>query len=1359
MSNQNPKTIWNRVGILVLLALFLWPAQRALTQTQGRQVLKGHVPQALAGSSPTGELTGQETIPVLIGLAPKNSTALAQFLKDAYDPQSPKHGRFLKKGQFAKRFGPTAADYQKVEDFAKSNGLTIVHTHASRTALLVSGNSAQIQKAFHVRLHFYKRKDGSRFFAPDGEPSLDLDVPILHLTGLDNYTLPRRVPRKPASPIARNHKALKTGTLSVLGSGPEGAFLGDDLRNAYAPNVSLSGAGQTLGLFELEGYDAADIAQYQALAGHPGNPVTAVLIDGATGIPQSGGPPPYNNDVEISMDIELALAMAPGLAQVRVYEGNPGGLVLNGFNVYPDDVMASMADEETAQEISCSYSFFSDTTTALILQQLAAQGQAFFVSSGDDGAYPVVGGLIQDEIFVASVGGTTMAMNGNGASYASESAWSGSGGGTSADMPLPFFQTGLATAANGGSSTLRNFPDVAAAAENICVVATSFTPGGNPVPGQVFDSGGTSASSPIWAGFLALVNEQRSHNGLAPVGFPDNALYAAAGGPDYAGDFHDITTGNNNNGGGPYYNAVTGYDLVTGWGSPAGQTLINDLCPNCTPAATSTATAVPTAGGPQPTPTSGPCLKLEKVVDGLGEGFLPTGLALDSSGNLYGVNESNNYLVFRLTSGGSPLSGTYGSSGTGPGQFQYPWSVAVDASGNVFVVDLNLHQVDKFTSSGDFTAAFGGGTMSYPGDIACDSSGNVFVADSVNQTVFKFNNSGALLGQISTPGTGPGQLNQPAGVGLDSSDNLYVMDIGNSRIEVFNSAGSYVTQWGSNGSGPGQFGTPAFGAINPVCLGGPGLVYAMDSGNSRVQIFTTTGTYLGQIAGYGFTEPFGLAANGSRLYVSDSRNSNLYIFDIGNCPSGPQTPPPTPTGSVTPTPVPTGANTPTVTSTPTLPCVPTGATWSPGTTSAAFLGRSDFGSAVYNSRMWIFGGETLNPPGPIYDTTSDDVWSSADGINWAEATADAGVGARIDSNLVVFDPQDGLGPRLYLIGGFNPFSTPNPNTVYNDVYTSFNGSTWTRITSNANFPARVSPACVAFNGRLWIIGGGGYNDVWSSADGIRWVQNVQHVSGMSTNVSDATVMNGQIWAVSQSNQGAVPCTLYYSQDGYSWQAQVTALQQDNFGLTAYAGELWLVGGTSGLSRFNEVWSSSDPYSWTPVTPSANFSPRGLHNGLLVFQDQMWVLGGALAPQETGGPTWFANDTWSTVCPGTGKGMRRPGAYRGGIYGEIISLQVKGKGEARNTEITVEIPKYATLVSAYPKPASANGSRLVFRRSALEPGTTQISLTLRTSRSAPLGASLVPKVVVTPLNKGTRLQVSPQEFQVLPAGRIIRPIVK
>jgi subtilase family serine protease len=164
-----------------------------------------------------------------------------------------------------------------------------------------------------------------------------------------------------------------------------------------------------------------------------------------------------------------------------------------------------------------------------------------------------------------------LVTSGPGGVWVSETAWTDGGGGyyTPDAIPIPSWQqlTGVITAANQGSTTYRNSPDVSAESNfdyYVCADQTTCTAN---------YYGGTSFATPLWAGYMALVNQQAVESIGSPLGFINPTIYSigVAGGANYAADFHDITSGSNG------YPAVTGYDLATGWGSPNGSGLISAL--------------------------------------------------------------------------------------------------------------------------------------------------------------------------------------------------------------------------------------------------------------------------------------------------------------------------------------------------------------------------------------------------------------------------------------------------------------------------------------------------------------------------------------------------------------------------------------------------------------------------------------------------------------------------------------------------------------------------------------------------------------------------------------------------------------
>ncbi len=266
---------------------------------------------------------------------------------------------------------------------------------------------------------------------------------------------------------------------------------------------------------------------------------------------------------------------------------------------------------------------------------------------------------------------------------------------------------------------------------------------------------------------------------------------------------------------------------------------------------------------------------------GDGQFYDSEGIATDSAGNVY-VTDTALERVQKFTSDGTYVT-QWGILGSGNGQFDYPYGIAVDSSGNVYVADWENNRIEKFTSAGGYVTQWGSygsgnGQFDNPGGIAVDNAGNVYVSDTFNYRIQKFTSAGIYVTQWGSFGSGAGEFGLPSGIATDSAGNIYVADTGTDRIQKFTSAGFYVAQWGSYGSGNGQFYRP-YG----IATDSAGNVYVADTYNNRVQKFTSAGAYVGKRGSEGvvngqFDRPYGIATDSAGdVYVDDTANYRIQV--------------------------------------------------------------------------------------------------------------------------------------------------------------------------------------------------------------------------------------------------------------------------------------------------------------------------------------------------------------------------------------------------------------------------------------------------------------------------------------------------
>jgi subtilase family serine protease len=749
-----------RLSVFVLTIAAIVSGATIASQAQPQSLLTRHVRQeTLNGRTPLmGRLSANQTMHLQIVLQQRNQAGLQQFLREQQDPTSANYHKVLTVEQFTEQYGPSRADYETVKAFVRQNGLEIVSGSRNRMLLQVRGSVENVEKALHVNMSVYQHDAENRtFFAPDREPTPDLSVQLWHIGGLDNYATP-----KPAYHKLSPSEAEAVRSNATTGSGPSASFLGSDMRAAYYVNgngaATLTGTGQSVGLFEFIGTDLVDLNTYYTNVGQTNSvPITLTSVDTQNTLCAE----PTCDDTEQTLDMTQALGMAPGMSGLTMWIGTGG---LSGQTLDDPGILNGMVTANPLQaQLSCSWGWkpTDNTTDDPFFIEMAAQGQNFLVASGDDGKWTTnTFPFPTEDVYVTSVGGTDLDTESAAGPWASETGWSDGGGGISPDkFAIPSWQVAAAAGCAKCSQTDRNGPDVSANANftfYVCADQTKCTAN---------TYGGTSFATPMWAGYLALTNEQYLLNGNSgTLGFINPSLYAIYAGPNYDTDFHDILTGGNT------FGATVGYDLATGLGSPNGDALLLALAGSAVSGFSLSASpnAVSVAQGASGTST---------ITSSVTGGF-DSSITLSASGQPTGV-----------TVGFSPTSIT--GAGTSTATFTvaattvagtYPITVTGTSGSTTETTTVTL----TVTSTGSFTIATAPKAIS----IAPGSHGTVGV---------KTTASGGFDGVITLSASG-----QPAGVTIAfSPKTIKGSGTGTMAIKLAATAkaGTYtITVTGTSGS-------------------------------------------------------------------------------------------------------------------------------------------------------------------------------------------------------------------------------------------------------------------------------------------------------------------------------------------------------------------------------------------------------------------------------------------------------------------------------------------------------------------------------------------------------------------------------
>lgn len=543
---------------------------------------------------------GNQQISVLLALPSSDPAGLAGFVHHVSAPGDPLYRQYLTPEQFAQKFGGNADDYAYLKTWATASGLQVAQEAVSRVNLVVRGSVARLENLFKTQLNTYQAPDGQTFYSASMPPTVPAEI-ASKVSGVIGLTS-----GKPLAPMVKVAKTLgenplvrsdKIRTDTAGGTGPGGTYNAKDLRTAYTiPTFGNLSKSTVVAIFEQGGYKVSDTDVYFQKNNLPRVKQTPVAVD------ESPIKVEYAIELEACLDIDTVVGINPDVAEVRVYIDDYNN---DPFNVAMPAAITAVANDNKASILSISYAqdegwqgnnAMNAENTAL--QQCAAEGITVLAASGDDGAFGASGVLYYvpynvcdpaSQPYVTGVGGTTL-FTGADEAFIEEQVWNdllgagggATGGGISSYWSIPTYQTPsefpLYTTLNGGSSTMRNVPDVAAVGDPLTGVGIYVKDEGGWV--QV---GGTSLSCPLWAGYLSTINAAFSYAGIGNLGFINPVLYDLGAELQVTGAdwFNDVYEGSNGydvpNSTLPGYANAQGYSNTTGAGSMWGNGLASQL--------------------------------------------------------------------------------------------------------------------------------------------------------------------------------------------------------------------------------------------------------------------------------------------------------------------------------------------------------------------------------------------------------------------------------------------------------------------------------------------------------------------------------------------------------------------------------------------------------------------------------------------------------------------------------------------------------------------------------------------------------------------------------------------------------------
>ena len=512
-----------------------------------RSVIAGSERQPLNNAQPVGAVRADQHIEATVRLRPAHSYS-AQDAAVWSSPALSKR-RYLSRQEFAQKYSASQADVARIEAFAAQYHLQVVNSSLVKRSIVLCGTADAFGKAFETKLENYSHPNGI-YRGRVGHLTVPSDLAgvVEGVFGLDNR------------PQATAKFQVCKGPRMITAHAADVSYTPLQVAKMYDFPTQSDGTGQCIALIELGGGSRpADIDAYFSGLGIKTPNVISVSVDDAANTPTTSD----GADGEVMLDIEVAGAVAPGATIAVYFAPNTDAGFLDAVSTaihdatnQPSIVSISWGGPEsswTAQTMNSFEQLFSDA---------AAMGVTVCVAAGDSGSTDGLSDGEQHVDFPASAphalgcGGTSLSANGSGS--LNETVWndgsdSATGGGFSTTFAVPDYQSDLP-----GSLSGRGVPDVAGDADP----NTGYTVR---VDGQQMVIGGTSAVAPLWAGLIALLNQQLGK----PVGYFNPVLYGTLAGQ---GVTNDIVSGNNG-----AQQAGPGWDACTGWGSPIGTKLLQAL--------------------------------------------------------------------------------------------------------------------------------------------------------------------------------------------------------------------------------------------------------------------------------------------------------------------------------------------------------------------------------------------------------------------------------------------------------------------------------------------------------------------------------------------------------------------------------------------------------------------------------------------------------------------------------------------------------------------------------------------------------------------------------------------------------------